>query len=187
MPAPTLSAVTGTTMKELVDAIERQRKDMEFLLSNLDDENIKKISGDIIVEGSLSWGQIGDRPFIPQTAEDLGALRENDPQLTYIDAYGVYTGTISANNIYGGTISGDLINGGTIRGADWMSASMSTPFRVYIGEASYLAMQVFSDAMNLLNNGSVYFRVDTNGGTLNGEKLATQAWVEANGGAAKFG
>jgi len=59
---------------------------------------------------TISWNQISNKPYIPQTASDIGALPVNSPKLTYIDAYGVYTGTISANQIYGGTITGVTIN-----------------------------------------------------------------------------
>ena len=59
---------------------------------------------------TISWSQVSNKPYIPQTASDIGALPVNSPKLTYIDAYGVYTGTISANQIYGGTITGVTIN-----------------------------------------------------------------------------
>lgn len=64
----------------------------------------------------ISWSQVSDKPYIPQTASDIGALPNNSPRLTYIDAYGIYTGTISANQITAGTISADRINGGTLSG-----------------------------------------------------------------------
>lgn len=64
----------------------------------------------------ISWSQVSDKPYIPQTASDIGALPNNSPRLTYIDAYGIYTGTISANQITAGTISANMIRGGTLSG-----------------------------------------------------------------------
>lgn len=64
----------------------------------------------------ISWSQVSDKPYIPQTASDIGALPNNSPRLTYIDAYGIYTGTINANQIIAGSISADMIRGGTLSG-----------------------------------------------------------------------
>lgn len=47
----------------------------------------------------ISWNQITDQPFIPQTAADVGALPVNSPKLTYISPTGIYTGVITANQI----------------------------------------------------------------------------------------
>lgn len=112
----------------------------------------------------ISWNQIEDRPYIPQTASDVGALPKDSPKLTYIDAYGIYTGTINANQITAGTISGDLIQGGTITGAQFKSGSVSNPFRIYIGPAEtdvYNVANFYSGKLSMPNaslefNGSLY-------------------------------
>ncbi len=72
----------------------------------------------------ISWNNIGNKPFIPQSASDIGALSAGSPQLTYIDSSGVYTGTISANSIYGGTISGVTIN---------VNTDLSVGNNIYLG------------------------------------------------------
>ncbi|MGG3987530.1 phage tail protein [Bacillus smithii] len=59
---------------------------------------------------TISWNQVGNKPFIPQSASDIGALPANSSKLTYISSSGIYTGTISADQIYGGTISGVRFN-----------------------------------------------------------------------------
>ena len=98
----------------------------------------------------ISWGQIADAPNIPNG--------------TYIDANGIYTGTINANQITAGTISGDLIQGGTITGAQFKSGSVSNPFRIYIGPAEtdiYNVANFYSGKLSMPNaslefNGSLY-------------------------------
>ena len=58
----------------------------------------------------ISWSQVSDKPYIPQTASDIGALPNNSPRLTHIDANGIYTGTISANQITTGTLDASKIS-----------------------------------------------------------------------------
>ena len=65
---------------------------------------------------TISWSQVTNKPYIPQTASDIGALPVNSPRLTYIDSSGIYTGTINANQITAGTISANRISGGTLSG-----------------------------------------------------------------------
>ena len=98
----------------------------------------------------ISWRQISDAPSIPNG--------------TYIDANGIYTGTINANQITAGTISGDLIQGGTITGAQFKSGSVSNPFRIYIGPAEindYNVANFYSGKLSMPNaslefNGNLY-------------------------------
>jgi hypothetical protein len=80
--------------------------------------------------GSISFTALSDKPVIPTTAAEVGARPYNwtpdyseilgtkppanadntsafvGNKLTYIDANGIYSGTISADNINGGTITG---------------------------------------------------------------------------------
>lgn len=108
---------------------------------------------------TISWSQVSNKPSIPQTASDVGALPANSPKLTYIDAYGIYTGTINANQITAGTISGDLIQGGTITGAQFKSGSVSNPFRIYIGPAeidTYNVANFYSGKLSMPNASLVF-------------------------------
>ncbi len=59
----------------------------------------------------ISWGQVSSKPYIPQTASDVGAL----PVGTYIPDTNAIT-TISRNEISTATIKANQINGGTITG-----------------------------------------------------------------------
>ncbi|MED1863210.1 phage tail spike protein [Fictibacillus nanhaiensis] len=69
----------------------------------VDDEGNVHIAGDITMYGgSISWDSV-----TPPDASQIDGLGN---KLTYIDANGIYTGTLSADNINGGTISGVTIN-----------------------------------------------------------------------------
>lgn len=110
---------------------------------------------------TMSWGQI----YNPPTAEQLGGISANSPRLTYIDAYGLYTGTVTA----------EKLRGTYIQGIDWMSNSDITPFNVYIGSTSNLAMQIYYDSLNMYRQGTRYFRVDPSGIWHNGQPLSSVA------------
>ncbi len=79
-------------------------------------------------EATISWLRVENKPFIPSTASDVGALPVttiippeyhdwqavqawvNSGYATNITSTGVYTGTIVADRIYGGTIRGVTID-----------------------------------------------------------------------------
>lgn len=69
----------------------------------------------------ISWGNITNRPTIPSSASDVGAISS-----TYIDSNGVWTGKINANTITSGTITGRTISGGTITGATITGGTISS-------------------------------------------------------------
>lgn len=47
----------------------------------------------------ITWGQISN----PPTAEQLGGISSSSQRLTYIDAFGIYTGTVQASQFRGDT------------------------------------------------------------------------------------
>lgn len=55
---------------------------------------------------TISWGQVSNQP----NAAQLGGVMEGSPRLTHITAYGLYTGTISADQIRAGMIDAKYIN-----------------------------------------------------------------------------
>ena len=57
-----------------------------------------------VAGGNISWDPNGKVTFGPNVKLDWAQVK-NGPNLTHIDANGIYTGTISANNITAGTIS----------------------------------------------------------------------------------
>lgn len=86
---------------------------------------------------TISWNQITNQPFIPKTASDIGALPVNSPKLTYIDAYGIYTGTIRADQIIAGTISANMISGGVLSGVTInVSTTATIGNTLYLGDYS---------------------------------------------------
>jgi hypothetical protein len=119
--------LTGNSDEDIIvlyDYVLSLRREIYDTLNNLDDDNFAKITaksietstlvvGDNIEMGPnavISWGQVSNPPFIPQTPEDLQALALDSPMLTYIDQYGIYTGSLTANQITAGTISASRID-----------------------------------------------------------------------------
>ncbi|ANY75961.1 hypothetical protein BBD41_27180 [Paenibacillus ihbetae] len=93
----------------------------------------------------ISWSNVGDKPWIPTNATEIGAIPS-----TYIDSQGIWTGKINANSIVAGTINADLIKGGTISGT---TISIDTNLRV--GDNIYLGNQSSSSNKRVyFNNGS---------------------------------
>ncbi|MEC1697766.1 hypothetical protein [Schinkia azotoformans] len=97
---------------------------------NIDENGNVEIAGNInMLGGSISWSNISDKPIIPSTASDvgalpagttasdIGALPTNSPKLTHITSNGVYTGELVGNEIRSedtyGQINGVRITGGT--------------------------------------------------------------------------
>lgn len=51
MPVVSLSAIKGKDIPSLIESLERQRKELEFILSSLDNDNVLELSGDLINQG----------------------------------------------------------------------------------------------------------------------------------------
>jgi hypothetical protein len=99
----------------LADLVARYKKDLEYYINNLDDENISSLTGAVITGLGKEY-----------TDEEALAAWEASNYATYIDSSGVYTGTltalqvnavaINAGSITTGTLSGNRIRGGLISG-----------------------------------------------------------------------
>lgn len=96
---------------------------------------------------------------------------EDKPNLTYIDSTGIYTGTVNAENLVGTNI----------KGLNFMSANLSTPFQVYIGNDAHLSMEVYNGSMKLYDTLAEYFNVSLSSFTWAGHQVATQDWVASQG------
>jgi phage minor structural protein len=93
-------------------------------LGGFTDKFYADADGNLVLDGSISWGNVTDQPFIPQNAGDVGAkpydwlpaygdITGLKPptnadntigtiganRLTYIDGNGIYTGTLTAQQI----------------------------------------------------------------------------------------
>lgn len=51
MPVVSLSAITGKDVPSLIESLERQRKELEFILSSLDNDNVLELNGGLINQG----------------------------------------------------------------------------------------------------------------------------------------
>lgn len=70
MPIVSLPTISGKDTKEIVNAIERQRKEMEFLLANLDDNNILKLGSKKVQVGNSTLEMWSDQIQLSVTGLD---------------------------------------------------------------------------------------------------------------------
>ncbi len=145
---PTQGKDDKETIRNLTDVVYKIQKELDYLLQNLDSKNIKTLTADKIIagtinltdgitissadnktiidsngitmfEGSISWenvnvpttSQVGAKPYdwLPEYGDISGikppANADNTfgiigaNRLTYIDEHGIYTGTLTANQI----------------------------------------------------------------------------------------
>ena len=102
------------------------------------------------VNASISWGNITNRPTIPSSAGDIGALPN-----TYIDANGVWTGYVNASKINSGKLSADRISGGTIDavtitgGSITSNSTISVTTDARVGNNLYLGLET-STALKMI-------------------------------------
>lgn len=54
MPIPTFSNISGADIAELIDSLEKQRKELEFVLSSLDNSNVLELNADVINAGVIN-------------------------------------------------------------------------------------------------------------------------------------
>ena len=157
---------------------------------------------------SISWNQVSNKPFIPQKASDVGALPINSPRLTYINANGVYTGTVQADKVIGNVFTIGNGTGQTTKlelwtgdnSAHYIKSTQAAGFRVEsTGSLSLVAGSdygIYTSGAPLVcqsgfrvDRGSVQFNTDvTINASLNasyiyeqGVRIATQSWVKSQG------
>ncbi|WP_150131582.1 hypothetical protein [Paenibacillus sp. BIHB 4019] len=109
-------------------------------------------------EARISWTQVTEQP----NAAQLGGVMTNSPKMTYIDANGVYTGTVSANQINAGKIRSQYI--------DVEDLKVNRIYREYNDSSGYLQLsevgaagQSFGD-LELWFSNERWFRVYNGGG-----------------------
>ncbi|MCM3411223.1 phage tail spike protein [Metabacillus litoralis] len=78
-------------------------------------------------------------------------------------------------------IDASKIKAGIISSVDFMSASITTPFNIYIGSTAYPGMKVYNGSMHLYVNGSSYAFFSHNGGSSINGKL-TVGSLQSDGG-----
>lgn len=73
MPVPISKTIAGTDLQRVLDAMEKQRKEMAWLLESLDSTNIKELSAsklvDLEVLGFASKTDLEDFPTTTQPLE----------------------------------------------------------------------------------------------------------------------
>jgi hypothetical protein len=110
-------------------------------------------------------GEVGARPdsWTP-TAGDVGALATTWVGTTFINEYGLYTGTINANKINVGTLTGFTLTGATINVLDWLTVQASissTVHGVKFGDTYYSVKPVLLSCYQ--NSAGTYSELSING------------------------
>jgi hypothetical protein len=134
---------------------------------------------------TIQWAKVLGTPTIPTTAAQVGALATTWVGATYIDANGLYTGTINANKINVGTlngfsITGASITGGTITGTTVQTAASGarlvlngTNLSGY-NSSGYVTSQLDGNALTFYNSGTLV-------GSLKGSYNAMQIDMPSSG------
>lgn len=121
MPFPSLTEVSGQDIDELIDSLEKQRKELQWLLQSLDNSNVTELNADVINAGTINGERLviddtvtfagGYDPTILQTTINtqfsvLDGVIASKASATYVDGLGtrVYTAEQNINGL-NGTIS----------------------------------------------------------------------------------
>lgn len=87
MPVPQLDVFQGAEIRELIDSLEKQRKELMFILENLDTDNVNGFDGSVINAGQINGQYLNinsDTTF--EDGYDPNGLRtEMNTQFTVID------------------------------------------------------------------------------------------------------
>lgn len=104
MPVPGFQPVVGTNVEEIVDSLEKQRKELNWLLQSLDTSNVKELNAEVINAGRINAKHIrigSDTEF--EDGYDTRALFEvtNDRITASVESINgqIATLTIESNQI----------------------------------------------------------------------------------------
>lgn len=194
LPMPREGKTIEEKVQFLTDVIYRYRKELDFLLNNLDEENVIRagsvyaenidtvhakisvaqienleVGGNVTMgpNAILSWGQVSNKPWIPQTAADLGALT-NTQLTTILGQDYVVTGKVWANQINGGVANlaegvniGDVNLIGEKTLTFYNTGSPSTSCSIRLKTDGSLSISSFQ-AINMNQGGGNQITIDDN-------------------------
>lgn len=92
MPFPSLTEVSGADIDELIDSLEKQRKELQWLLSSLDNSNVKELNADVINAGTIN----GERLKIDDTVTFAGGYDPTILQTTVTTQFSAMNGVIAS-------------------------------------------------------------------------------------------
>jgi hypothetical protein len=104
---PQFTGDSNTDITSLYDYVVALRRELDDLLYNLDDDNVRKITAKSIETSTLV---VGDNIAMGPNAVISWGKVSGRPNTTYIDEDGIYTGTLTANQITAGTIDASEIS-----------------------------------------------------------------------------
>jgi hypothetical protein len=104
---PQFTGNSSTDITSLYDYVVALRRELNDLLYNLDDDNMREITAKSIETSTLI---VGDNIAMGPNAVISWPQVLGRPNTTYIDEDGIYTGTLTANQITAGAIDASEIN-----------------------------------------------------------------------------
>lgn len=178
MPLPTIDAFEGEDIRELVDALEKQRKELAYILSSLDTANVNGFNAKVINAGVINGKHIhinSDTTF--EDGYDPEGLRtEINTQFNVIDGQIQSKVSTETFNLLGARVSTAEASVTTMAGQIALKAESST--------VSALGTRVNTAEININGlNGSITSKVSYTDYT--GERLVsminqTPSYIEIN-------
>lgn len=92
MPAPNLTQASGSDINELIDSLEKQRKELNWILQHLDNSNVVELNADVINAGTIN----GERIVIDDTVTFAGGYDPTILQTTVNTQFSVMNGVIAS-------------------------------------------------------------------------------------------
>lgn len=195
MPFPTLSSITGEDVQEIKDSLEKQRKELQWLLSSLDELNIKSLSAELITADMIKVGP--DTVFEPgydpvavgeyakELAEQLIRDKAYQDGIIFTDI----NGKIQAVNseIEGILIQAGLVDGKINTAKEWMgqvAIDEANLVRQNLNLTSPLPTSIVmnSTGITAFSSGSSYARMDYRGLYIQGGAIDIRTNYEPNRG-----
>lgn len=116
----------------------------------------------VINSGNISWGSVNNQPQSSVSWDQIYG-KPTVPNGTYIDQFGLYTGTIAANRISAGTISGLNFNtyDSSTTGQIVMTGGEFTSYKYNTGYAEYTRISNGGFQTRMFSNGSGSYQTIT--------------------------
>lgn len=183
MPIPSFPTMQSSSdLQELINAIEKHRKELEWLLQNLDDTNVKHLTADVIDTGTLNVGA-GGVNIVGNIIWGNGGI-DNPPPLDWIGAEGaIAKGTQPPESPTTGQLWVDSTRIPYVikqwNGSSWVKATPTTADEV--SAVAHNQTDVFNTLTNngllrglFMSGGELYMNADyINAGTIRASLIDT--------------
>jgi hypothetical protein len=122
MPIPNLSTANGSSVDELIESLEKQRKQLDWLLQSLDTQNVVELNADIINAGVLNVNQVAIKVDLlgnaSITLDSNGLIGYNTAgEVSFkieTDGKATFSGDVTGATISGSLFTATSLDSGTI-------------------------------------------------------------------------